>query len=126
LFGKVSRTDSTFSYLGAIVVYGLYREMQEVGDRYTVCYTHADKGINAKINSKFYVQVQDPTLDDMECSGNTIFDLGARYQMGKHMTLQINCENVFDKTTYMSGATLIVMPWYNPGRTVLASIKYNL
>jgi outer membrane receptor for ferric coprogen and ferric-rhodotorulic acid len=81
---------------------------------------------NAKINSKFYVQVQDPTLDDMECSGNTIFDLGARYQMGKHMTLQINCENVFDKTTYMSGATLIVMPWYNPGRTVLASIKYNL
>ena len=81
---------------------------------------------NAKINSKFYVQVPNPEIDDTEYSGNTIFDLGARYQLGKHMTLQLDCENVFDKTTYMSGATLIVMPWYNPGRTVLASIKLNL
>ena len=81
---------------------------------------------NAKINSKFYVQVQNPEVEDKECSNNTIIDLGARYRLGKHMTLQLDCENVFDKTTYMSGATLIVMPWYNPGRTVLASIKFNL
>ena len=79
---------------------------------------------NTKINSKFYVQI--PGNDDNECSGNTVFDLGARYLLGKHMTIQLDCENVLDKTTYMSGATLIAMPWYNPGRTVLASIKYNL
>ena len=79
---------------------------------------------NTKINSKFYVQI--PGNDDNECSGNTVFDLGARYLLGKHMTIQLDCENVLDKTTYISGATLIAMPWYNPGRTVLASIKYNL
>lgn len=81
---------------------------------------------NAKISSKFYIQVPDPEIVDKEYSDNTIFDLGAHYQLGKHMTIQLDCENIFDKTTYISGATLIVMPWYNPGRTLLTSIKYTL
>lgn len=81
---------------------------------------------NAKFGSLFYVQIPNPKLDDKEYSDNTIFDLGARYQLGKHMTIHLDCENVFDKTTFFSGATLIVMPWYNPGRTVMASVKYNL
>lgn len=80
---------------------------------------------NAKFGSMFYVQVPDPAIDDERISDNYIFDLGLRYLYNKHISLQIDCENIFDKTTYISGATLIAMPWYNPGRTVLASIKYS-
>ena len=82
--------------------------------------------VNGKFGSEFYIQVPDPTLEDKKCSDNTVIDLGARYMMGKHFSFQLDCENIFDKTTYISGATLIVMPWYNPGRTLLASIKYTL
>lgn len=81
---------------------------------------------NVKFGSKFYIQSPDPTLEDTKYSDNTVIDLGARYQFGKHMSLQLDCENIFDKKTYISGATLIIMPWYNPGRTLLASIKYTL
>ena len=49
---------------------------------------------NAKISSKFYIQVPDPEIVDKEYSDNTIFDLGAHYQLGKHMTIQLDCENI--------------------------------
>jgi outer membrane receptor for ferrienterochelin and colicin len=81
---------------------------------------------NVKFSSKSYVQVLNTEqYDDEKISANFIFDLGARYQIGKHVTLQVECENLFDKTTYMSGATMTVMPWYKPGRTVMANIKFN-
>jgi outer membrane receptor protein involved in Fe transport len=42
------------------------------------------------------------------------------------MTLRVDCENIFDKTTYTSGAMVVAMPWYNPGRTLMASVNFKL
>ena len=82
---------------------------------------------NLKFNSKSFVKVLNTEqYDDEMISANAILDLGARYQIGNHVTLQVDCENIFNKTTYMSGATMTVMPWYMPGRTVMAIIKFNI
>ena len=71
-----------------------------------------------KVNAKVYEEEKMPS--------SFIFDLGARYQMGNHMTLRVDCENLFDKTTYTSGAMVVAMPWYNPGRTLMASVNFKL
>jgi outer membrane receptor protein involved in Fe transport len=64
--------------------------------------------------------------EDEKISANIIFDLGTKYQIGNHITLQVNCDNLFDKRTYMSGATRVSMPWFKPGRTFMANIRFTL
>ena len=81
---------------------------------------------NLKFGSKSYVKVLNTQYDDEKISANAILDLGARYQIGNHLTLQVDCENLFNKTTYMSGATMTVMPWYKPGRTLMAIVKIKI
>ena len=82
---------------------------------------------NARFSTNSYVRVMNTEMyEDEKVSSNIIFDLGARYQIGNHVTLQVNCENLFDKRTYMSGATMTVMPWFKPGRTLMANVKFTL
>lgn len=90
---------------------------------------------NVKFTSKFYMRTPETqgeggapsvTPDDKEFAANAILDLGAHYKMGKHLSVRLDCENVFNKTSYISGATLIPLPWYKPGRTIMASVKYKL
>ena len=82
---------------------------------------------NIRFSTNSYVRVLNTEMyEDEKISSNIIFDLGTKYQIGKHVTLQVNCENLFDKTTHMSGATMTVMPWYKPGRTIMANVKLKL
>lgn len=71
-----------------------------------------------KVNAEIYEEEKMPA--------NIIFDLGTRYEIGNHVMLRVDCENIFDKTTYMSGAMVVAMPWYKPGRTLMASVKFTL
>ena len=64
--------------------------------------------------------------EDEKIPANVIFDLGARYQIGNHVMLRVDCENLFDKRIYMSGATMTIMPWFKSGRTLMASVKFIL
>jgi iron complex outermembrane receptor protein len=82
---------------------------------------------NIRFSTNSYVRVLNTEkYEDEKISANIIFDLGTRYQIGNHVTLQVNCENLFDKRTYMSGATMTVMPWFRPGRTFMANVKFTL
>ena len=82
---------------------------------------------NIRFSTNSYVNILNTeTYEDGKMSSNILFDLGTKYQIGNHVTLQVNCENIFDKTTYMSGATLASMPWYKPGRTFMANVKFTL
>lgn len=82
---------------------------------------------NIRFSTNSYVRVLNTEkYEDEKISANIIFDLGTRYQIGNHVSLQVNCENLFDKRTYMSGATTTVMPWYRPGRTFMANVKFTL
>jgi outer membrane receptor for ferrienterochelin and colicin len=71
-----------------------------------------------KVNAEIYEEEKMPA--------NIIFDLGTRYEIGNHVMLRVDCENIFDKTTYMSGAMVVAMPWHKPGRTLMASVKFTL
>ena len=82
---------------------------------------------NIRFSTNSYIQkVNAEVYEEEKMPSNIIFDLGARYQMGNHMTLRVDCENLFDKTTYTSGAMVVAMPWYNPGRTLMASVNFKL
>ena len=82
---------------------------------------------NIRFSTNSYIQkVNAEVYEEEKMPSNIIFDLGARYQMGNHMTLRVDCENIFDKTTYTSGAMVVAMPWYNPGRTLMASVNFKL
>ena len=82
---------------------------------------------NIRFSTNSYVQkVNAEVYEEEKMPSSFIFDLGARYQMGNHMTLRVDCENLFDKTTYTSGAMVVAMPWYNPGRTLMASVNFKL
>ena len=82
---------------------------------------------NIRFSTNSYVRVRNTEMyEDEKISANILFDLGTKYQIGNHVTLQVNCENLFDKKTYMSGATMTVMPWYKPGRTLMANVKFTL
>lgn len=82
---------------------------------------------NIRFSTNSYVKkVNTETYEEEKMSSNIIFDLGTKYQIGNHVTLNVNCDNLFDKTYYMSGATLVAMPWYRPGRTFIASVKVKL
>jgi iron complex outermembrane receptor protein len=78
-----------------------------------------------RYRSKFYVpaMVSETTY---EVPSDLLVDLGVGCQLGRHLQLNVDCENVFDKTTYVSGATMTIMPWYRPGRVVMTSVKINL
>ena len=81
---------------------------------------------NIRFSTNSYVQkVNAEVYEEEKMPSNIIFDLGARYQMGNHMTLRVDCENLFDKTTYTSGAMVVAMPWYKPGRTLMASVNFK-
>ena len=82
---------------------------------------------NIRFSTNSYIQkVNAEVYEEEKMPSSFIFDLGARYQMGNHMTLRVDCENLFDKTTYTSGAMVVAMPWYNPGRTLMASVNFKL
>lgn len=82
---------------------------------------------NIRFTTNSYVKKENTeTYEEEKMSSNIVFDLGAKYQIGNHLILNVNCDNIFNKTTYMSGATLVAMPWNKPGRTLMASIKYTL
>ena len=82
---------------------------------------------NIRFSTNSYIQkVNAEVYEEEKMPSSFIFDLGARYQMGNHMTLRVDCENIFDKTTYTSGAMVVAMPWYNPGRTLMASVNFKL
>lgn len=82
---------------------------------------------NIRFFTNSYIQkVNAEVYEEEKMPSSFIFDLGARYQMGNHMTLRVDCENLFDKTTYTSGAMVVAMPWYNPGRTLMASVNFKL
>ena len=82
---------------------------------------------NIRFSTNSYVRVRNTKLyEDEKISSNIIFDLGTKYQIGNHVTLQVNCENLFDKRTYMSGATMTIMPWFRPGRTLMTNVKFTL
>ena len=82
---------------------------------------------NIRFSTSSYIQkVNTETYEEGKLPSNIIFDLSARYQYGKHVMLQVDCENLFDKTTYISGATTVAMPWYRPGRTFMANFKFTL
>ena len=82
---------------------------------------------NIRFSTNSYIQkVNAEVYEEEKMPSSFIFDLGVRYQMGNHMTLRVDCENIFDKTTYTSGAMVVAMPWYNPGRTLMASVNFKL
>ena len=82
---------------------------------------------NIRFSTNSYIQkVNAEVYEEEKMPSSFIFDLGVRYQMGNHMTLRVDCENLFDKTTYTSGAMVVAMPWYNPGRTLMASVNFKL
>ena len=82
---------------------------------------------NIRFSTNSYIQkVNAEVYEEEKMPSSFIFDLGARYQMGNHMTLRVDSENLFDKTTYTSGAMVVAMPWYNPGRTLMASVNFKL
>ena len=82
---------------------------------------------NIRFSTNAYVRkINAETYEEGKMSANIIFDLGTKYQVGNHVTLQVNCENLFDKTTYMSGASAVTMPWFKPGRTLMANVKFTL
>ena len=82
---------------------------------------------NIRFSTNSYIKVLNTQMyEDEKISANIIFDLGTKYQIGNHITLQVNCDNLFDKRTYMSGATRVSMPWFKPGRTFMANIRFTL
>ena len=105
-------------------IYGVPRLTTNVGAIYRLFKGFSLTGL-AKFASKFYV----PTLyNDVnyEVPSSILFDLGVRYQWGHHVQFSFDCENIFDKLTYISGATTTIMPWYKSGRTLMASLKINM
>lgn len=105
-------------------IFGISKLTANLGAVYTLFNGFSITAL-AKYASNFYV----PTLNNdlmYEVPSSLLFDLGARYQLGRFSQISIDCENIFDKTTYVSGAMTTIMPWYKPGRTVMASLKINI
>jgi iron complex outermembrane receptor protein len=81
---------------------------------------------SVKFAGKYYIPFS-AVEADQEIPSSTLFDFGASWKMNKYCLLNVDCENAFDATTYMSGATMTaVMSWFKPGRTLMASLKIKI
>ena len=62
--------------------------------------------------------------EDFELSGNAIVDLGLKYSYNNAVQLSVDCDNVFDRTYYVGGS--FYLPYTAMGRTVMATVSFNL
>lgn len=85
---------------------------------------------NAKYTGK--TLVQEKGFDDSGTLVNTdyylkrrvIFDLGIKYTYDNHLQIACDCENLLNTDHYIAGPEWTMYPYYQRGRTVMASISY--
>ena len=83
--------------------------------------------MNAKYRNSMLVSASSlsgKNLSDYSLTGGIVCDLGLRYRYGKHLQVSFDCENVFNRTEYVCGTTLI--PEFMIGRMLMASLKVGL
>ena len=65
-----------------------------------------------------------PDTKDYELSGNAIVDLGLKYSYRDAIQLSLDCDNVFDRSYYISGSFYV--PFRAQGRTLMATVTFKL
>ena len=61
--------------------------------------------------------------DNFYVDGSMLFDLGIRYLYKQRMQLSLDCENIFDTEHYVCGAQTVLVPNFQRGRTLMASLS---
>ncbi|MBR6179609.1 MAG: TonB-dependent receptor [Prevotella sp.] len=61
--------------------------------------------------------------DNFNVDANMRFDLGIRYLYKQRLRLSLDCENIFDTDHYVCGAQTTLVPDFQRGRTMMASLS---
>lgn len=66
-----------------------------------------------------------PTIEDY-LNSRVIFDLGAKYSLNNRYHITVDCENVFNTDKFLLGSAYDMLPEYQRGRTIMASLAIAL
>lgn len=74
-------------------------------------------GLGARYQSRYYFD----NANTQSTGGNIVFDAAFSYALRENTTLQVNVSNLFDEKHIAYGG--FGADWYNPGRTIFATLR---
>ena len=69
---------------------------------------------------------KNPSGIEYYLDGRVIFDLGVKYSLGSRYHVTVDCENLLNTDKYLLGPAYDMYPYYQRGRTVMASVSVAL
>jgi iron complex outermembrane receptor protein len=63
--------------------------------------------------------------EDFYVDAKVIFDLGIQYRFRQRLQFSLDCENIFNTDHYICGPNSHNLPYFQRGRSLMASLSYN-